>query len=472
MDPHYTMLIDGESVTAHGQMDVIDPATGKAFALAPIATADDLERAVSAAQRAFHSWRATTHEQRRLCVQLAAKAIAANADELAALLTQENGRPTGLAKKEILGAAYWMTELAKLEIPVEIAEDSPTRRIEVHHEPLGVVCGLVAWNYPILLASWKVAHAVLTGNTIVLKPSPFTPLTTLRIGELLRNIFPRGVLNIITGLDELGPMMTAHPGFAKIAFTGSTATGKRIMASASRDLKRITMELGGNDAAIVMSDVDVDTVAQQLFVGAFSNSGQTCVAAKRIYIHDAIYDAVRDKLHAIAQAMTVGSGAEPGTDYGPVQNLPQYERVKKLVEESRQAGLKLLYGSEVPEDGYFLPLTLVDNPPDDARVVVEEPFGPIVPLLRFKDVDEVIARANDTTFGLAGSVWSNDLDLARSIALRLDAGTVQINQILQSIPGAPISGHKQSGFGVENGLGGLLEFTQSKAVFIPKAAAC
>ena len=471
MNASYTMLIDGESAPAQREMDVMDPATGKPFARAPVATADDLDRAVIAAKRAFPAWRSATHDERRLCVQSAAKVIATNADELAALLTRENGRPTSLAKKEILGAAYWMTELSKLEIPVDIVEDSPTRRIEVHHEPLGVVCGLVAWNFPILLASWKLAHAVLTGNTIVLKPSPFTPLTTLRIGELLRDIFPKGVLNIITGLDELGPMMTAHPGFAKVAFTGSTATGKRIMATASRDLKRLTMELGGNDAAIVMPDVDVDAVAQQLFVGAFSNSGQTCVAAKRIYIHEAIYDALRDKLHAIAKTMKVGPGAEADTHYGPVQNLPQFNRVKSLMDESRQAGLQLLQGGAVPEEGYFLPLTLVDNPPDYARVVVEEPFGPIVPLLRFTDVDEVVARANDSDYGLAGSVWSSDLDLARSIALRLDAGTVQINQILQSTPGAPISGHKQSGFGVENGLGGLLEFTQSKAVFIPKAAA-
>ena len=331
MNPHYTMLIDGESVTAREQMDVVNPATGEPFAKAPVATADDLDRAVAAARRAFPAWRAASHEERRKRVQLAAQAITTAADELATLLTQENGRPTPLAKKEILGAGYWMTELAKLDIPVEIVEDTPTRRIEVHHEPLGVVCGLVAWNFPILLASWKVAHAVLTGNTIVLKPSPFTPLTTLRIGELLRDIFPKGVLNIITGRDELGPMMTAHPGFAKIAFTGSTATGKRIMASAASDLKRMTMELGGNDAAIVMPDVDLDAVAQQLFAGAFSNSGQTCVAAKRIYIHDEIYEALRDKLHAIAKTMKVGPGAEPGSQYGPVQNLPQYKRVKSLM---------------------------------------------------------------------------------------------------------------------------------------------
>ena len=470
MTSTYTLLIDGEAVTAERQMDVFNPATGKAFAQAPAASAADLDRAVAAAQRAFTTWRTTPLAQRRERVLQAAQALAAQADDLAALLTRENGRPLAFAKEEILGAVYWMMELAKIDLPVEVTEDTPTRRIEVHHEPLGVVAGLVPWNFPVLLASWKVAHALLTGNTIILKPSPFTPLTTLAIGELWREIFPPGVFNVLSGSDDLGPLMTAHPGIAKIAFTGSTATGKRIMASAAQDLKRITMELGGNDPAIVMPDVDLDSVAQQLFFGAFINSGQVCVAAKRIYIHDTIYNALRDKLHALALSMKVGDGAEAGTMFGPIQNLPQFKRVKALMDEARDRGLTLLEGGPVPEQGYFLPLTIVDNPPDDARVVVEEAFGPIVPLLRFNDIDNVIARANGGNYGLSSSVWCNDLALAKSIGMRLDAGTVQINQILQSTPATPLGGHKQSGIGVENGLAGLLEFTQTKAVYTPRQA--
>src|SRR6218665_1741077 len=284
MTTPYTMLIDGEAVLTERQLDVIDPATGTPFAQAPAATAADLQRAVEAAQRAFPAWRATNPAQRRAAGVQAGQLIAEQADALAALLTQENGRPLAFAKEEIVGAAYWMAELARIEIPVEVIEDTPTRRIEVHREPLGVVCGLVPWNFPILLAAWKIAHALLTGNTIVLKPSPYTPLTTLRIGALLKDVFPKGVLNIIAGDDDLGPLMSAHKGFAKITFTGSTATGKRIMASAAVDLKRLTLELGGNDPAIVLADADVETVAQQLLFGAFINSGQVCVAAKRIYI--------------------------------------------------------------------------------------------------------------------------------------------------------------------------------------------
>jgi len=464
----YALLIDGQAVgTEHG-LEVVNPATGEPFATAPAASGHELDLAVEAARRAFPAWRATAHAARAEAVARAAQVLAGHVDSLAALLTQENGRPLAFAKEEILGAVYWMGELAKIEIPVEVTEDTPTRRIEVHREPLGVVCGLVPWNFPVLLASWKVAHALLTGNTIVLKPSPFTPLTTLKIGELLRDVFPRGVLNIISGGDELGPLMSAHPGFAKIAFTGSTATGKRIMAAAAADLKRITLELGGNDPAIVLADVDIDAVAQQLFFGAFINSGQVCVAAKRIYIHDDIYEPMRDRLHAIAKGMKVGNGAEADTMFGPIQNRPQYQRVQRLLDEARDSGLTLLHGGPVPDKGYFVPLTLVDNPPEEARVVVEEAFGPIVPLLRFKDIDDVVERANSTDYGLSCSVWSKDVEQARSIGMRLDAGTVQINQILQSTPATPLGGHKQSGFGVENGLAGLLEYTQSKAVYLPR----
>jgi len=464
----YSMTIGGESVATSKTLPVVNPATGEPFANCPDAGAEELDRAVAAAQQAFAPWRQTPVAERKALLVKAGKAIEANADELAALFTREQGRPLALAKQEVLGAAIWFKVTAKLDIPVDITEDTPERRVEVHHDPLGVVCGIVPWNFPVLLASWKIAPALLTGNTLVLKPSPFTPLCTLKIGELLREVFPAGVLNVISGGDALGPMMTSHPGFSKITFTGSTATGKRVMESASKDLKRVTLELGGNDAAIVMPDVDVDAVAQQLFFGAFYNTAQVCVATKRLYIHEDIYDALRDRLHAIAQKDKVGDGADPANMFGPVQNEPQYRRVLKMIDEARALDLKLLEGGPVPERGYFIPLTLVDNPPEDARVVAEEAFGPVLPLLRFSDVDEVVAKANNTPYGLAGAVWSADVDKAVEIAKRLDTGTVWINQNLQSTPMTPLAGHKHSGLGVENGVAGLLEFTQPKAIFIPK----
>ena len=466
----FQMTIDGLGVTTAGSVEVMNPAKGQAFAAAPSASAADLDRAVAAAKAAFPAWRATPVAERKRRLVQAAAAIEAHADDLARLFVLEQGRPFDGAKGEILQAAGWINATVGLSLPVDITEDTATLRIEVHHEPLGVVCGIVPWNFPVLLASWKIAPALLTGNTLVLKPSPFTPLCTLKIGELLRGIFPPGVLNIISGDDALGPLMTAHPGFAKISFTGSTATGKRVMETASHDLKRITLELGGNDAAIVLPDVDVDQIAEQLFFGAFFNTAQICVATKRLYIHEDIYDRLRDRLHAIAQGVTIGDGAEQGSVLGPIQNAVQYRRVLGLIEDARAKGLTLLEGKGVPEGGgYFIPITLVDNPPEESRVVVEEAFGPVLPLLRFSDIDDVVARANNTDYGLAGAVWSKDVDQAVAIAHRLETGTVWINENLQSTPNTPLAGHKGSGFGVENGLPGLLEFTQPKAIYIPKA---
>lgn len=465
---NYRMTIDGQAVPVEATFDVVNPATGDVFAQAPAATAADLDRAVAAAQRAQKSWRATPLEERKALLIKAAEAIEANADELGALFMREQGRPLAMAREEVVGGAGWFRATAKLDIPVEVTEDTKRRRVEVHHEPLGVVCAIVPWNFPFLLATWKIAPSLMTGNTVVLKPSPFTPLTTLKLGEILLDVFPKGVLNIITGGDELGPLMTSHPGFQKISFTGSTATGRRVMESAAKDLKRITLELGGNDAAIVLPDVDLDEVAMQLFMGAFWNTAQICVATKRLYIHEDIYDALRDKLHQIAQTIPVGDGSRDGMVIGPVQNAPQFRRVQELIEDSRRNGYTVLEGGAVPNSGYFIPLTLVDNPPDDARVVVEEAFGPVLPLLRFSSIDEVIERANDSDYGLAGAVWSKDIDKAKEIAHRLETGTVWINQNLQSTPFTPLAGHKQSGFGVENGLAGLLEFTVPKAIFIPK----
>lgn len=468
-DQSYVLTIDGEAVRTAATIDVRNPATGEVFAQAPAADAHDLDRAVAAAGRAFGEWSRAPVAERKALLLKAAQIIDDHAAELAALFTREQGRPLPGAMAEIKGAAMWLKAGTMLDIPVDVTEDSATRRIEVHHVPLGVVCAIVPWNFPVLLAIWKIGPALLAGNTIVVKPSPFTPLTTLRIGALLADVFPPGVLNVICGGDVLGPLMTAHPGFAKISFTGSTATGRRVMESAARDLKRITLELGGNDAAIVLPDVDVDAVAAQLFEGAFHNTAQVCMATKRLFIHEDIYDRLRDRLHQLAKDLPVGDGTQQGVRYGPVQNEPQYRRVLSLIDEARREGLTLLEGGAVPTQGYFVPLTLVDNPPDDARVVTEEAFGPVLPLLKFSDIDDVVRRANDTEYGLAGAVWSADVEQATAIALRLDTGTVWINQNLQSTPFTPLAGAKQSGFGQENGLPGLLEFTRPKAIYIPKA---
>jgi len=471
MDFHsdYAMTIDGKAVVSPATIPVINPATGETFAQAPDCTREQLDAAVASAKAAFKTWRNVPIAERQALVHKVGDVLLANAEALARLFTQEQGRPVDAAKQEIQGAGVWLQAVAKMTPPVHVSEDSPTQLIETRYVPLGVVCAIAPWNFPVSLAMWKVAPALVAGNTMVLKPSPFTPLCTLKIGELLRDILPPGVLNIVTGGDDLGPWMTAHPGFAKISFTGSTATGKRVMESAAKDLKRVTLELGGNDAAIVMPDVDLDEVAQKIFFGAFFNSAQICVATKRLYVHEDVYDGLRDRLAAIAKAVKVGDGAEQGTVLGPIQNKRQYDRVMELLDDARANDLTLLQGAAIPEGaGYFVPVTIVDNPPESSRVVQEEAFGPILPMLKFADVNDVIDRANDSDYGLAGAVWSKDVEKALDIARRMETGTVWINQNLNLRPDTPFGGHKQSGFGVENGLDGLLEFMAPQSVYLAR----
>ena len=266
--------------------------------------------------------------------------------------------------------------------------------------------------------------------------------------------------------------MTAHPGIDKISFTGSTATGRKVMESGAATLKRLTLELGGNDAAIVLPDVDVDAIAPTIFWGAFANSAQFCLAIKRLYIHDAVYDKLAQALAKLAQSTKLGAATEPNVELGPVQNKPQFERLKGLLADCKAQGLKILAGGEVPDQpGYFFPVTLVDNPPEASRIVQEEPFGPILPLLRFTDIDDAVARANASPYGLGASVWTADEAKGLAIGRRLQAGTVWVNEIHTISPLKPMAGHKQSGLGVEQGEDGLLEYTVPQTVSLKRAGA-
>lgn len=464
----YQMTIGGRSVAGAATIDVVNPATGKVFATAPDCSRAQLDEAVASAQAAFPAWKAFPVAERQALVRRCGEALMAHAEGLARLFTREQGRPTDAAKQEIEGGAAWLLAFSQMTPPVHVQE-TDTRWIETRYVPLGVVCAISPWNFPVMLSMWKVAAALVAGNTMVLKPSPFTPLCVLKVGELFQSILPPGVLNVITGGDELGVWMTSHPGFAKISFTGSTATGKKVMESAAKDLKRITLELGGNDAAIVMPDVDLDEVAQKIFFGAFFNTAQICVATKRLYVHEDVYEGLRDRLVAIARAIKVGDGAEQGTVLGPVQNRRQYERVLDLLEDAKQSGLTLLQGADVPDGGYFIPVTIVDNPPENSRVVQEEAFGPILPMMRFDAIDEVIARANQSEYGLAGAVWTKNVEAGIDIARRMETGTIWVNQNLELTPGVPFAGHKQSGFGVENGMEGLLEFMVPQVINVARA---
>jgi len=471
-DTPYPMTIDGQAITTDQTIPVINPATEAVVATAPDCTKDQLDEAVAAARAAFPLWRARPYAERQAALRAIAATIAENADDLMRLLTAEQGKSHADALGEIHAAAWWIGVVADQQLPETVTDAMPGQRSITTHVPLGVVGAIVPWNFPILLAVWKIGPALLTGNTLVLKPSPFTPLSTLRIAQLLQGVLPPGVLNVICGGDSVGPWMTEHPGINKISFTGSTATGRRVMQNASVNLKRLTLELGGNDAAIVLPDADVDAIAEPLFWAAFKNSGQVCVAAKRVYVHDSIYDRVASALAGVAAKVKLGNGADEGTQLGPVQNRPQFDRVKGLVDDSRAAGHRFIVGGEVPTNqGFFVPVTIVDNPPEDSRVVQEEAFGPVLPLLRYSDLDDAIARANACEYGLGGSVWSSDHAAAAKVAARLETGTVWINSAQGLTPFAAFAGHKQSGIGVENGQDGLLEFTVPQTIHLPREAA-
>lgn len=461
-----TMTIDGKAASADNHLDVRNPATGQVFAAVPDAGAAELEAAIAAARNAFPAWRDTPWATRAAIVNRIGETIAANVAELAAMLTREQGKPAEQAQFEVMAAAQWCQATATLTLPDREVEAGPGRRQVTRYVPIGVVAGISPWNFPVVLSIWKIAPALLAGNTLVLKPSPFTPMTVLRIGELVRDFVPAGVLNIITGGDALGPMMTADPGFDKISFTGSTATGRRVMESAAPTLKRLTLELGGNDAAIVMPDVNIPETAEKLFWSAFTNSGQVCVATKRAYVHNDIYDAFLKELAKLAQAVPMGDGSQQGTALGPIQNKPQYDRVRDLLADCETNGYRLLQGEAPEGEGFFVPVTLVDNPPESSRIIQEEQFGPILPLVRFSDVEDALTKANNTDMGLAGTVWSADTDAAMRIAERMDTGNIWINEGLALSPFAAFGGRKQSGMGVENGIEGLMAYAEPKTFLV------
>ncbi|MBN7797345.1 aldehyde dehydrogenase family protein [Parahaliea mediterranea] len=470
----YQMIIDGQKVDTDAHFPVLNPATEEVIAQCPRATEQDLNRAVDAARAAFPAWSARPDAERAEMVHAIGAALEAHAGELAGLLVREQGKPLGGfaglgAQFELGGTVAWCHATADLELPVEVIQDNDEARIEVHRKPLGVVGSITPWNYPLLIAIWHTMPALRSGNTVVIKPSEFTPLTTLRAAEIINDILPPGVFNIVTGDGSLGAAMTNHPGINKIVFTGSTPTGKKIMQGASGNLKRLTLELGGNDAAIVLPDVDVAAVAPKIFATALINNGQTCAALKRLYVHEDIYDELCQALADIAGSVKTGPG-DGEVDFGPVQNKPQFDKVCAIAEEARASGARILTGGQpLPGPGYFFPVTIVADIDENTRLVREEPFGPILPVLKYTDVEDALRRANDSPNGLGGSVWSGDLDRAAALASRLECGTAWVNNHAMIQPDAPFGGVKESGFGVEFGRYGLEEYTSIQTLQISKA---
>lgn len=458
------LLIDGDLVDGVDVIPVINPATAAPFATAPRADAAQLDRAVAAARRAFPGWRDGGQARRRDMLDRLADAMEARAEDFARLLVMEQGKPLGEAQFEVGASIAAFRHFGAQALTSRTLVDEPASLVVEHYAPLGVVGCIVPWNFPMVLLAIKVAVAMSTGNTVVAKPAPTTPLTALLLGEVATEILPPGVLNVIADANDLGGLLSAHPDVAKISFTGSTGTGRKVMASAADTLKRLTLELGGNDAAIVLDDADPAEVAPALFRAATFNAGQTCMAAKRIYVPDAMLGDIGDRLAALAEAAVPGSGLDPLTTIGPIQNRMQFDKLRDLMDDSVSRGTVLAGGGHDDRAGFFIRPMVVRDLGDDARLVQEEQFGPLIPLLSYARIDDALDRANACPYGLGGTVWGTDLDRAADVARRLDTGTVWINKHLDLRFDVPFGGVKQSGLGREQGKDGLHEFVSARVV--------
>lgn len=473
---NFQMLINGKSVAAAKTFPVINPASAVAFAHVPAGDGSHVNAAVKAARQAFPAWSALADSERVTKLIELASLLEQHMPELMELVTLETGKPMGGlnnvgAGMEVGASILWTRFTAGLSLPVEVIQDNEDARVEIHRKPLGVVGSITPWNWPLMIAIWHVMPALRVGNTVVIKPSELTPVATLRFVELANTILPPGVLNIVTGErnSDVGPAMTCHPDINKIIFTGSTATGKKIMANAAGNLKRLTLELGGNDAGIVMPDVEPKAMAARIFAAAFHNNGQTCACLKRLYVHESIYESFCAELSSLAKETVVGDGLKPETQLGPLQNAAQLDVVINLAEDARAKGARVLAGGyRLPGNGYFYAPTILADVTNGMRVVDEEQFGPILPVIKYRHLDEAIALANDNPNGLGGSVWSSNPGQAAQVALRLECGSAWVNEHGAIQPDAPFGGVKQSGIGVEFGHYGLEEYTSIQTLKIMK----
>ncbi len=464
----YDLTIGGQRVSTATSFDVLNPSTGEVAGRAPNATSADLDTAVKAAKAAFESWSAKSDEELQAACEAVAQKIGEHSEELAQIITAEQGKPlNGLGSRwEMGGAGAWAGYTAGLTLPMKVLQDNNEGRVELHRKPLGVVGSITPWNFPVMIAIWHIMPALRTGNTVVIKPSPLTPLSTLRLVQIMNEVLPAGVVNVITSDDKgdnIGGAMSAHPDIRKIVFTGSCATGQKVMASAAETMKRLTLELGGNDAGIVLPDADPQAIAEGLFWGGFINNGQTCAAMKRLYVHESIHDEVCDALVAFARNIPVGDGMDDNAILGPVQNKMQFDKVSRLVADAKERGQVLLGGA--PGDGLFFPPTIIAGLNNGDPLVDEEQFGPALPIIKYSEVEDAITAANDSPNGLGGSVWSSDIDAAKAVASRMECGSVWINKHGAIQPNAPFGGVKSSGVGVEFADEGLAEYTDIQVVF-------
>ncbi|KAH7129010.1 Aldehyde/histidinol dehydrogenase [Dactylonectria macrodidyma] len=462
-------VINNELTPTASTRRTICPSTEEPLWESPVSTQDDVDRAVSVSKAAFASWRKLSQDERAEYLVKFADAIEANNQEFVELLGREAGKPPQGGGFEMMLVMGLARETAKLRLKEEKPEDNEERTAIVRYVPLGVGVGIVPWNFPMALGVGKLFPALLAGNTFIWKPSPYAPFSALKLAEIGAKVLPPGVFQALSGEDNLGPMLTSHPDVAKVSFTGSIETGKRVMADCAATLKRVTLELGGNDAAIVCDDVDIDSVAAKVAFLAFVHSGQICMNIKRIYVHEAIYDKFLAALVAVVKQFKTGDFSDAEAFFGPIQNSMQFGKLEDLYAQIDKQGWKAALGGALEKKegkGYFLTPTIIDNPPEDSRVVVDEAFGPIVPVMKWSDEDDVISRVNASKMGLGASVWATDVPRAQRMAEQLEAGSIWVNTHFEVAPHVPFGGHKHSGIGMDWGDVGLKGWCNPQAYWV------
>ncbi|MGO1500095.1 MAG: aldehyde dehydrogenase family protein [Marinobacter sp.] len=466
----YKNTVAGAPVEPASTYEIFNPATEESIGFAPESSEQEVNQAVQSALSAQKAWGGKSDQERRDVIMEIAKVLETNSAYLAELVTREQGKPlSGPGSRfELEACVGWTQVAASLELPPEVVYEDDERIDTFHRIPIGVVAAVAPWNWPLLIAIWQIIPAIRMGNTVVLKPSEYTPIGTLEMVRLINQVLPEGVLNTITGDGRVGAALTNHPDISKIMFTGSESTGRKIIEASAQSLSPITLELGGNDPAIILPGTDIKAIAEDLFWGAFLNAGQTCACIKRLYVHEDDYETTMSELSAIASQVKIGDGLNEDVLIGPLQNKMQYDKVKTLVADAKANGSDVKEFGEVPDKGYFLPLTLVGNIEDGQRLVDEEQFGPALPIIRYRNLDDAIESANRLDAALGASLWSDNAAEAEKLALAIEAGSVWVNQHSAIHPMVPFGGNKSSGYGVEFGVEGLKGVTQGRIVSVKK----